>query len=392
MTELTELEEGDLAAGLVGIDSYEPSTPLPRNFLPWHRPRKQAVRELLWKAQIEGLLARSTRPRSELSYLGLPGVDLLDLRHLYHSVCEARQLKLRFLGFVRAARPGNRDHVDLNVSLDEVRRLPLVDPDSDVVGDDFIQLAREQSVACQRARDLGPFDVVNLDLCDGIAAQVPGGKAPNYYNAVASLLALQARRKEPWLFFLTTRVGDCHIAPEMLEKIGRILWENVERCERFQEICREHVGGVERSLLEAALRSGDTVVPFVTCGIFKWMLKMVLMQSPPSACKLASVIGYRVVKECGHPDLVSIALLFTPELGPGYDPSGIARVSSVSLQERECSSAADGLRVARTHRDADSLLRDVEFRQRMIDATEDLLVMARYDRVKYREWLAQTEA
>ena len=55
-----------------------PSIQRAREFLPWHRPRKQFVRRM-WKGCLEDIL-KQREPDSEISYLGLPGADLLDLR------------------------------------------------------------------------------------------------------------------------------------------------------------------------------------------------------------------------------------------------------------------------------------------------------------------------
>jgi hypothetical protein len=135
-----------------------------------------------------------------LKYLGLPGIDLLDLRYFHSQVCETRNINLRFLGFNSSAMPTSRGHTELNISLDEVRRLARVDPMSDVIRDNFTLVAKENSIACRKTRELGPYDVINLDLCDGFGAQSPGAVDHNYYDAVASLLALQARYKSRGFF------------------------------------------------------------------------------------------------------------------------------------------------------------------------------------------------
>ena len=59
--------------------------------------------------------------------------------------------------------PTSTAHTELNISLDEVRRLPRVDPMSDVIGDNFALVAKEDSLACRKTRELGPYDVINLD-------------------------------------------------------------------------------------------------------------------------------------------------------------------------------------------------------------------------------------
>src|SRR6266481_980621 len=176
------------ADAIVVIPTYEATLPRTRDFLPLHLPRKQFVRHHQWCEQIGRLLDDSPLADGTLKYMGLPGVDLLDLRHFHAAVCETRNISLRFLGFNSSATPTNDAHVELNISLDEVRRLPRVDPMSDVIGDDFALVAKEDSLACRKTRELGPYDVINLDLCDGFGAQAPGALDQTYYNAVNSLL------------------------------------------------------------------------------------------------------------------------------------------------------------------------------------------------------------
>ena len=84
-----------------------------------------------------GASTRSGSRGTRCRYLGLPGTDLLDLRYLHEELCRASDRPMRFLGFNTEAQRGNAAQVQLNVSLDEVRRLPNVDAQSEVMHDDF---------------------------------------------------------------------------------------------------------------------------------------------------------------------------------------------------------------------------------------------------------------
>ncbi len=172
-----------LAADLFVTSEFAPSRPAPPAFQPWHRPRKQFVRRFQWLEQISRLGGAAGSP---IRYLGLPGTDLFDLRFIHREICEPAQRQMTFLGFNRALKAGDPD---LNTSLDEVRRLPYVDSRSELLGEDFRLLANTTSIAWKRAVDLGPFDVINLDLCDSVATDRPA--AGSIYDAMQRLMGFR---------------------------------------------------------------------------------------------------------------------------------------------------------------------------------------------------------
>ena len=160
-------DQDDLTTGIFGnnIEYARPRTP-PKEFKPWHKPRKQFVRSKQWSALLRRLY-ENRGPRDPLRYLGLPGTDLIDLRYLHAQLCRDNDRPMCFLGFNTEAHRDNPAHIELNVSLDEVRRLSNVDPQSNVIHDDFRLVGNENSIAWSHTKQLGPFDVVNIDLCDG---------------------------------------------------------------------------------------------------------------------------------------------------------------------------------------------------------------------------------
>jgi hypothetical protein len=105
------------------------------DFRPWHKPRKQLVREKQWGDEIDWLLRNKPAGDTSLRYLGLPGPDLLDVRYIYDRFCRDSGRKLTFLGFEKSARSSDPRGDALNVSLDEVRRLEHIDDRSLVLGD-----------------------------------------------------------------------------------------------------------------------------------------------------------------------------------------------------------------------------------------------------------------
>ena len=376
------------ADDIVEVSTYEATLPRTREFLPWHLPRKQFVRQDQWREQIELMLDDSPLGDGTLKYMGLPGVDLLDLRHFHSTVCETRNIGLRFLGFNSSATPTNVEHTELNVSLDEVRRLPRVDPMSDVIGDNFALVAKEDSIACRKARELGPYDVINLDLCDGFGAQTPCALDQTYYNAVNSLLALQSRYKSPWLLLLTTRADRANVDTHVLQALLNKYTDNLTNCTAFREASLDKFSIETAEALGAAAATADGLLAVFLTGICKWFLGLALAHQPPTSVELRSVIGYRVNQGAEHEDLISLALRFTPTFVPATDPIGLANQQVAAPDE--CVLSTRALKRVAKRVDADKLLAaTVGLKQEMIDATAALLGLARYDENAYRDWVRQ---
>ena len=377
-----------LADEMPEVPAYAATLPRMRDFLPWHRPRKQYVRKYQWCEEIWRMLDDSPLTDGTLKYMGLPGVDLLDLRYFHNAICETRNIKLRFLGFIESAKPTNDAQTEFNVSLDEVRRLPRVDPMSHVIGDDFALVAKEDSFAFRKARELGPFDVINLDLCDGFGAQAPGGLDQTYYDAVNSLLTLQSRYKNPWLLLLTTRADRANVNPEVLQKLLDKYINNLTNSAPFREASLESFDIGTKDALCAAANTAEGLLAVFLTGLCKWFLGLALKQRPPTAVKLLSVIGYRVKVDAEHEDLISLALRFKPTHLPPSDPLGLASHQGVAPDEYQLATSA--LKQVAKREDADKrLIDDAGLNQEMIDATSSLLGLARYDVDAYRAWVQQ---
>ena len=223
--------QDDFASGIFSDSEYVRPHAEPKEFKPWHKPRKQFVRREQLSALLLGLYEKR-EPGAPLRYLGLPGTDLIDLRYLYDRLCRANDRPLRFLGFNTEAQPGNSAHVHLSISLDEVRRLPNVDAQSNVIHDDFRRIGNPKSIAWSRTRNLGPFDVVNIDLCDGLASDPPQNEE-SVYRALDQLMALQARNLNPWLLLVSTRIRHGMFDADAEQRLVKLFRKNLNTCEGF---------------------------------------------------------------------------------------------------------------------------------------------------------------
>lgn len=385
MTDNTPVGE-EHSDDIVGATSYELPVQQKKDFLPWHQPRKQFVRHYQWCEQI-GLLLQDMQPVDNvLKYLGLPGVDLLDLRHFHGEICAPRNLMLRFLGFNVAANPKSPNQTELNISLDEVRRLEWVDSRSDVIADDFTRLANDSSIAWKRALAFGPYDVINLDLCDGFGLHAPGRFDDTHYNALNKLMSLQARTKTPWLLLLTTRAGQQHVHADVLKAILVKYLANLSDCPAFKQASAELLNIEDGTSLDTAVATEGGILSIFLCGLAKWLVGMALEHQPPTLTEVKSVVGYRVEQGVTHEDLISLALRFTPTFQATSDPLGLANLAIE--QPDECALSVKVLKRVAKRKDADKLLKDDNaLLAKMTEASAALLAVARYDPEAYRIWL-----
>ncbi len=167
----------ELDSGLGYEDVSHGTVSLKRKFLPWHKPRKQYIRNNQWNSVIVSLvdaLDLKGKARS-LEYLSLPGPDLLDVRSLY-SVCADKEVRIRFTGLNAIAVEDKESTMDQLISLDELRGLQYIDPSSDVHPDHLERLSNKTSIAYQNVIKQAPtYDVINIDLCGSFLESPPKG-------------------------------------------------------------------------------------------------------------------------------------------------------------------------------------------------------------------------
>jgi|WetSurMetagenome_2_1015567.scaffolds.fasta_scaffold27192_2 hypothetical protein len=373
------------ADDIFGSVTYEAPKPQKKDFLPWHKPRKQFVRQHQWCTQINKLLTEVQPADGILKYFGLPGNDLLDLRHFHTQICEEQNIQLRFLGFNKSANPKSEDQTELNISFDEVRKLARIDPLSKILWDDFCNVGNENSVAWDETKKFGPYDIINLDLCDGFGKHKPGELNSNHYNALNNLFAIQSKSPRPWLLFLTTRADKQNIDKDLLQKLTAKYEKNLAECPPFQEASAATFAIDNQVKLKEVVSSPDGHLAVFLVGLCKWMLG-IAVQPPASKVEIKSVIGYRVEKDAQHDDLISLALRFDPVFAPTNDPLGIANTPAVL--PNECDSAAKAVKRLGKRKSADDILAaDANLLGEMVSATTSLLALARYDIAEYHEWL-----
>lgn len=377
--------DSDLSTDIIGIDTYEAELPRKKDFLPWHRPRKQFVRHKQWLEQINRMLEGMIPENNVLKYLGLPGEDLLDLRYFHHKVCVPKNLALKYLGFNHGAKSTSQS-AELNISIDEISKLSLIDPSSIILGDDFSQLAKINSIAWDRSTKMGPFDIINIDLCDGFAKEPTNPFKKTHYDTVVQLMTLQARRTNPWLLFLTTRTGKDHIDGGIFEQLKKLYGDNLINCPPFEQHSKT-VFSISNSVnLDEAIKIDKGLSNVFLTSLCKWIASIALGQRPPAKVEVRSVLGYKVAKSVDHLDLVSLAIMIEPTLIPAPDKLGLS--TAKDTPNNECSVAVQAVKRVSGMLDIDQLLdENPGIMEEMISMSSSLLEEARYDIASYQAWL-----
>ena len=385
MPNLPTNDDEDLADDIFEAAVYEAPKPQKKDFSAWHKPRKQFVRHHQWCTEVESLLKDMQPDGNTLKYLGLPGDDLLDLRYFHTQVCEPKKLQLRFLGFNSGASPKSKANIELNISLDEVRKLSTVHPLSEVIPDDFCLIANDSSKAWSKTKAMGPYDIINLDLCDGFGTHKPGRLDNTHYNAVNRLMTLQAKNTRPWLLFLATRTGKQDIHDELLQALIDLYAKNLDTCATFKAVSEEAFAIRDEATLNAAANTPDGHLVIFLAGLCKWIFGLAV-RHPSSTVKVKSVLGYRVDKRAAHDDLVSLALRFDPTFIDAADPLGLAKMPAPTPSE--CDLSTKALKRLQKRRCVDDILSaDAILLSEMVAATKTLLALARYDPDDYQIYL-----
>src|ERR1700692_2937084 len=112
MTDTADENDEAIANDVLPSEVVEPAVPIPLSSLqPWHRPRKQFIRETQWVRYSRRLIERlkgtpalrtEVGERPEVRCLTLPGIDYLDVR-LLADMCRDLGCILTSSGFLAAA-------------------------------------------------------------------------------------------------------------------------------------------------------------------------------------------------------------------------------------------------------------------------------------------------
>ncbi|MGH8075712.1 MAG: PP_RS20740 family protein [Lysobacter sp.] len=387
-----ESEDGgdDYVDDLVQQRVTHPELPPKDKFFAWHKPRKHWIRRNQWQAEAAALIKalNLSAKRRPLSYLSLPGPDMLDVRTM-QQVCSASGADLRFVGFMDG---GLSDQTELNISLDEVMRLDGIDQESTVILDPLQSLADPNSVGYARAMGAASFDIVNIDLCNSIGAAPPLDKQAGCYEAIRQILDLQRRRRpaeEPWILFLTTRANHVQVHVEARAKFFDCLLRNARDHAEVDQAIRSGLNLDQATLAamqEGAIQDDTEFENAFAAAVSKWLLQMLGSSPPAGTLELLPSSCTYSVRVPGSRDMLSLGFLCQTIHAPSHDAAGLAAPAQPAQFPTEPQAAAAIIRLVPQLAHVDAILADpVHYDAITVEASE-LMRSARFDAAKYIEW------
>lgn len=393
------------------------------DFKPWHRVRKEFIRQQQWNELTIRLAKRrwfqelrqddiewaldddakevesSVTPASEmqkrpLRCLVIPGDDLLDIRALWRDTQE-HNCQICYLGFNErhgSDQEGTRIHVANNA----VTSLSRVNKNSQVIGDRFEHIIHQNSQARRYLRSYGPYHVVNLDFCGSIFPNTQSDAQP-YLKAVHEMLIYQfAEQKSPWLLFVTTEVQPSIADPGKLESFCRLARNNYNEHAEFRDEVGKFLPESAFENAEVSVNLGglteDQMVKLFGVALGKWLLQLSHSAQPQWTVSMRRSYQYSINEDKGAV-MLALAFEFLPNITPPVDRSGISSLNIKPKEfpdEKECA-----LKIARSVaaiQDVDIRLdAEPELKQKLTDDHASLLESAGFDRDAYVAWVAAGE-
>lgn len=399
------MDRGDeLDSGLGYEDVSHAKVILKRDFLPWHKPRKQYIRSNQWNNVIGRLidvLGLKSKARS-LEYLSLPGPDLLDVRALY-STCAEKEVRIRFTGLNAIAIEDKASTMDQLISLDELRGLEFIDPSSGVHQDQLERLSNKSSIAYQNVIKQAPtYDVINIDLCGSFLESPPKDEQNNYYEALFELLRFQAdNRSDDWLFFITTRTNQDMVHVETFKRFVKVLEDIFDVDQAVYDKCNElnifSADVLVDRKIDISKVDSLSFNNLVSAGIGKWVLSALTSQTPSFKSKMLKLFGYNVKLDPDSTcDMISFGFWCTKMPTKAVDVFGLA-AGGVNLNSEDSEVAVSKCRVSVIESvskivDVDQHLSNDEEFEAALNSSVRLMKSARYDVVSYVAWARKEHA
>lgn len=387
-----------------------------RGFLPWHKVRKQVIRNKQWNEAIvyriksywrkhlkkeelvptadlfgttdaspEAATTVASAPQA-LNCLVIPGNDLLDVRSLCHAIKD-EGCHIRFLGFNNSGGAGVND-----VAENAVRALPMVRKNSLVLRDPFQSIGSDNSQAYHHLGRYGPYEVVNLDLCDMLVPGADKAATDRYYAAIRQLMKYQFEAQtHPWLFFITTHVDRAVADQEGLDRLAGSLRTNCDNhtvfaAELEKLVPKAAFTGSRRFDLDALTH--DQLVESFGVVLGKWLIRLAESSRPQWMVTLLSSYRYTVEPVSGA-CMLSLAFEFKRRVTPPVDPAGYGSAPPPATgQKTELNLAIDLITSALYIKDPDAMMQaDATLAAEMKEASADLMAEAGYERDAYLAWV-----
>ena len=270
--------EGLLEESVLPAKVDEPAVPLPLNKLqPWHKPRKQYIREWQWKYYTERLIEALNRRHAlragKLNYFSFPGIDYFDVE-VIGKVAKDAGLKLETLGFLSEAEK-EPAKARSQFRAESLIKKGLMEDTSITVPYRIQDIVHVTGQAYREVKTRVPFHIINIDACGSIA--LPSAQhSDRIITALHYLVELQLdRMRDPWLLFVTTDVRPDTLSCEVRSKLEEVIKLNAEDSEDFKQGAIKCLGGPNADDLEDAINCAKDPLKFqslFSLGFSKWLL------------------------------------------------------------------------------------------------------------------------
>ena len=397
---------------------------LRRDFKPWHRVRKQFIRERQWNQQISRFVDRhlsrdlqteenqwsvSADPGSSVSApvpetvridrplrcLVIPGDDFLDVRSMWHRLL-GRNWFIEFLGFNETLGSDERQ-ASVHVAQSKIAALERMSLRSTVVPDRFQNIAREQSLARRSLREYGPYDVVNLDLCDSLLPHGNEAKVQEYYRALLALVRYQhQQRTTPWLLFLTSQIDPASANQVGINELGRPTRRNCNSHPAFSEEIAKIIPvaafNSDSQQIDISQLTTDQLTQIFGLLLGKWLVSILEQARPRWTVQMLPSYRY-MIKPDTSVAMVSLSFLFVPHLAPPSDSTGLTgQAAQPVIEPTELDVAMQLVGAAQRLGDVVEILTaDSALYEEMKNSAAELLSQAGYSRDAHAKWVADGE-
>ncbi len=252
---------------------------------PWHRPRKQFIRQNQWGAlarriigKLKGTphLPQQLNGTREVKYLTLPGSDFIDVEML-GEIARDLECTLTSVGFLAGA-AGNAVIARAELRQEGLIEAGLISDRSLTLNRRLEEVIGKSGAAYREFKSRGPYHVINIDACGSIA--LPGSPNNNrIIRVVHTLLEYQfAHYRGRWLLFLTSDVREAQFDQETMESLRMAIRRNADQIEEFKVGANELFASTDADFaasLEAFAHSApDNFMRVFTLGFGKWLLAL----------------------------------------------------------------------------------------------------------------------
>lgn len=276
----------------------------PNSFQPWHKPRKQLVREQQWWFHLNRILCESPSYNliDDIKYFGLPGGDMLDIQFLIKKLAEYHANKKLFVhGFVNT----QVDKDKAEIRLTQLSDLDNFHNESKVERHNFSALAEATSVAMQKVKEKAGYHFINLDFCDSVLNEVT-------LNAIIHVLHEQFKKliNIPWLLCITTRADRNSISEGLFSLLNRVFVNNIAKDTDVINALDTYLHEIMESCRSRQLHelNDDELAPLIQICFIYWMIKRA--HDNQSSIQLVSSAKYKVLPSNSFHDMYSYVFRF----------------------------------------------------------------------------------